>query len=66
MTHETIITWTPRNLITIVVMVTIGWFFLHLLSVFAGAIGAQAGALSANEAANVSNAGIDVNAGVGF
>ncbi len=31
MEHANIISFTFRNLITIVVMVTIGWFFLHLI-----------------------------------
>jgi hypothetical protein len=31
MDHSAIISLNPRNMITIVVMVTIGWFFLHLI-----------------------------------
>jgi hypothetical protein len=38
--HGNIISLNIRNMITIIVMATIGWFFLHLLvNLFGGGIG---------------------------
>jgi uncharacterized membrane protein YdjX (TVP38/TMEM64 family) len=45
--HETIVSWTPRNIVTIAAMAILGFFVLHILSVNAAVVGSWLASLSA-------------------
>lgn len=61
--HGNIIAWNFRNLVTITIMVTIGWFILHLLGVTVSSLstllGQVSGGTGAYANANVGSAGVD-------
>ncbi len=61
--NETILTFSLRNMITIVVMVTIGWFILHLASVGVDAIISQLGAQAAGD---INDGGAEAEIGVTY
>jgi hypothetical protein len=59
--NENIISFTPRNMITIVVMVTVGWFILHLFGVGASTVTAWMTGFTAGEDAAITDEGADAS-----
>jgi len=64
--NETILTFNPRNLVTIVVMVTIGWFVLHVLGGVADYLGAWAAGISIDTNASADASGASLSGSVGY
>jgi hypothetical protein len=61
--HETIVSWTPRNMITIAAMAILGFFILHLLTVNASVVGAWlsgvSGSFGQSGSVNIGGPGAD-------
>ena len=60
--NETIISWHWKNLITVAVMVTIGWFVLHLFMGGVGGLSDLIGGLGAGGNVDANTSGADESA----